>query len=254
MANIDIPIRADLQDLMQIPPCFDIKLPSPAPMKIQLPTGSSISAVADISKGVPTDCAMVFSLMVQLGPLLGSMECVLKILKLLKPLIDVVKGLPFPPVKAISDFIAAAADLSTCLLIPTPANLLPFIRDILCLILKMLKCMIGGLKSVIDVLGGLQLQLKVAVDENNTALQQSLECAQENASISAQHLMSSVEVLAAILALVQPIMELAGIEAFKLPAIAPDSDVESLKKGLEALQGVADSLETITQALGGCGS
>ena len=35
MANIDIPIRADLQDLMKIPPCFDIKLPQPAPMKIQ---------------------------------------------------------------------------------------------------------------------------------------------------------------------------------------------------------------------------
>ena len=201
MANIDIPIRADLQDLMKIPPCFDIKLPQPAPMKIQLPTGAALTAVADISKGVPTDCAMAFSLLLQIGPLLKD-----------------------------------------------------FIKDILCLILKMLRCLIGGLKSVVDVLSGLQLQLKVAIDEGNTELQKSLECAQENANTSAQHLMSSMEVLAAFLALVQPLMEMAGIEAFKLPAIGAETDVESLKKVLEVLTGVADSLHVITEGLGGCGS
>jgi hypothetical protein len=252
MATVPIPISVDLQELMKIPPCADIKLPQPAPMKIQLPTGSSISAVADISKGVPTDCAMVFSLLVQVMPLMASMECLLKILKLLKPLIDVVKGLPFPPVKAITDFAEAAKDLSTCLLIPTPANLLPFIRDILCLILKMLKCMIGGLKSVVDLLGGLQLQLQVAIDEGNTELQNSLQCSQENAATAASHLMSSVEVIAAVLALVTPLMELAGIEAFKLPAIGAETDVESLKVLLQTLTGISDSLETVTAALGGC--
>lgn len=252
MANIDIPIRADLQDLMKIPPCFDIKLPQPAPMKIQLPTGAALTAVADISKGVPTDCAMAFSLLLQIGPLLASMECLLKILKLLAPLIQVVKGLPFPPVKAISDFAVAAAELGPCLALPL--QLKDFIKDILCLILKMLRCLIGGLKSVVDVLGGLQLQLKIAIDEGNTELQKSLECAQENANTSAQHLMSSMEVLAAFLALVQPLMEMAGIEAFKLPAIGAETDVESLKKVLEVLTGVADSLHVITEGLGGCGS
>jgi hypothetical protein len=252
--TIDIPIPLDLQALMQLPSCEDVRLPKPAPMKVQLPTGSSISAVADISKGIPTDCAMGFSLLLQVGPLLGSMECLLKILKLLKPLIDVIKGLPFPPVKAINDFIAAAADLSTCLLIPTPANLLPFIRDILCLILRMLKCIIGGLKTIVDLMSGLQLQLKVAIEEGNTELQKQLECAQENAANGAAHLMGSMEALAAILALIEPVMGLAGLEPFKLPALGDASDVEGLKKGVEALQGVADSLETVTAALGGCGS
>jgi hypothetical protein len=254
MATVPIPISADLQGLMKIPPCTDLKLPKPSPMKVTLPTGGAITAVADISKGIPTDCAMVFSLVVQVMPLMASMECLLKILKLLKPLIDVIKGLPFPPIKAISDFIAAAKDLSTCLLIPTPAMLLPFVRDILCLILKMLKCMIGGLKTVVDVLGGLQLQLAVAIDEGNTELQKTLQCSQENAATAAEHLMSSMEVLAAVFALVGPLMEMAGVKGLKLPALGAGTDVESLKTVLETLQGVADSLETITAAIGGCGS
>jgi hypothetical protein len=254
MATVPIPISADLQGLMKIPSCVDIKLPQPAPLKVQLPTGGSITAVADISKGIPTDCAMVFSLIVQVMPLMASMECLLKILKLLKPLIDVIKGLPFPPVKAIGDFIAAAKDLSTCLLIPTPANLLPFVRDILCLILKMLKCMIGSLKTVVDVLGGLQIQLALAAEEGNTELQKTLQCSQENAATAAAHLMSSMEVLGAVLALVGPLMEMAGVKGLKLPALGAATDVESLQTVLQTLQGVADTLETITSGLGGCGS
>ena len=35
---------------------------------------------------------MTFNLMVQIAPLLASMDCILKILKLIKPLIDVVKS------------------------------------------------------------------------------------------------------------------------------------------------------------------
>jgi len=40
-------------------------------------------------------------------------------------------------------FAKAAADLAPCLLVPTPANLIPFLRDILCLILKLLHCFLN---------------------------------------------------------------------------------------------------------------
>jgi hypothetical protein len=251
MPNIDIPVSVELEVMFELPNCDDIKLPSPSPMKITLPTGSVMKAIADISKGIPTDCSASFSLLVQLAPLLGSMECLLKILKLLKPLIDVIKGLPFPPVKAINDFIEAAVDLKDCLLIPTPANLLPFIHDILCLILKMLKCVLGGLKTITEIMGGLGIQLKIAEGAGNSELLKALQCAQENAATSAQHLTQSMEPLVAILDLVGPIMGLAGLDPITLPAIGSQTDVESLKKAVDALQGVVDSIETIVDALPG---
>src|ERR1051325_3444868 len=138
MPQIDIKVKGDLKKAFDLPPCKAIKLPLPKPLKVQLPTGSSISAIGDISKGIPTDCSMTFSLMLQIAPLLASMECLLKVLKLIKPLIDVVKGLPVPPVKAIQGLGEAAMARVPCLLLPSPANMIPFIRDLLCLIIRAL--------------------------------------------------------------------------------------------------------------------
>ena len=64
------------------------------PLKIELPMGGSLKAFTDISKGIPTDCSMVFNLMVQLAPMLASIECLVRVLKLLAPLIEVIKGAP----------------------------------------------------------------------------------------------------------------------------------------------------------------
>src|SRR6266850_5674336 len=110
MPNFDIPVSVDVQKMLDIPPCIDLSLPKPSPMQITLPTGAVIKAVNDISKGIPTDCSMSFNLLIQLQPFLASFECLLRILKLLGALIKVVKGLPFPPIKAISDFVAAAGE------------------------------------------------------------------------------------------------------------------------------------------------
>ena len=252
MGNIDIPVNADVQAMFDIPPCADLRLPQPAPMQITLPTGSVIKAVNDISKGIPTDCAVSFSLLLQLGPILANMECLLRILKLLGALIKVIKGLPFPPVKAINDFVAAAGELAPCLAIPfNVPGLLQMIHDILCLILKMLKCLVGGLTTVVKTMKGLGLQLKIAEKDNNTELMQSIQCAQENAATSAQHLTASLEPLKAILDLVTPIMDLAGMSPFKLPEIGSASDVESLEKVVAALQDGVNTLDTIVSALPG---
>src|SRR5262245_59010048 len=96
MPSIDIPVPINLQKMFDLPPCEEIKLPAPSPIKIQLPTGGSIQAFTDISKGIPIDCWMTFNLLVQLAPLLASMECLVRVLKLIKPLIDVVKAIPNP--------------------------------------------------------------------------------------------------------------------------------------------------------------
>src|SRR5437588_9376794 len=149
MPNIDITVESDLQEAFQIPSCTELGLPNPGPLKVTLPTGGTITAFADISKGIPTDCALTFSLMLQIAPFLAATECLLKVLKLLKPLIDVVQGLPMPPVKALQDFAKAAVDLAPCLLVPTPASIIPFIKDLLCLILKVLNCLLSQMKSLL---------------------------------------------------------------------------------------------------------
>jgi hypothetical protein len=252
MPNIDIAVPPELNEMFALPACADIKLPKPEPLTIHLPTGGTLKAFTDISKGIPTDCSMTLSLLLQIGPLLASMDCLLKILKLLKPLIDVIKGLPFPPVKAISDFIAAAKDLVPCLLIPTPAVIAPFVKDILCLILKVLTCVVGQLKSIVEIMSGLQIQLKVAIKDGNGELQTALQCAQDNAATAASHLTQSIEPIAALLELVSPLLQLAGQKPLQLPGIGGATDVEALKTVVTTLEGVKDAIKVVTDALGGC--
>jgi hypothetical protein len=248
MPNIDIPISDELKKLFEMPKCVDISLPKPSPIKITLPTGGgSLNAIADISKGIPTDCSMSFTLMLQLAPFLASIECLIRVLKLLKPLIDVIKGLPFPPVEAISDFIKAAGELAECFNIF--ANIPFFIKDVLCLILKILNCLVGQLKTVVGLMSGLSLQIQTAQSAGNTELLASLQCAQENAATSAAHLTQAIEPVGALLELVGPLMEIAGAPAIKFPAIGSAADVEGLNQVITALEAVMQVIGTAAEAL-----
>ncbi len=254
MPSIDIPVPIDLQKMFDLPPCDKIKLPTPSPIKIQLPTGGSIQAFSDISKGVPTDCSMTFNLLVQLAPLLASMECLVKVLKLLKPLIDVVKALPDPIklTQVVPDFLNAAAELAPCLLVPTPASIIPFVRDILCLILQVLTCFLGQLNSLIGTMSGLTLQLNAARQSGNIELQRALECSQENAAISAQNLTNSIGPIGALLDLVGPFMDIAGVQPIQLPKLGSQTDIGSLNQAAEAIQSVVDAIKIVVGPLGGC--
>lgn len=252
MPKIDIEVSADLRKLFDLPPCEDIKLPAPSPIKVQLPTGGSLTAFSDISKGIPNDCSMSFNLLLQIAPLLASMECLVRVLKLIKPLIDVIQGLPMPPVKAIQEFAKAAADLAPCLLVPTPASMIPFIRDIICLIIKVLKCFLGQLKTIYGVMSGLKLQLNAAQTAGNFELQKTIECAQENAATSAAHLTNAIEPIGVLLNLVGPFMGIAGVEPITLPTLGSASDAEALNQTIQTLQGVVGTLQIAADALGGC--
>jgi hypothetical protein len=258
MPNIDIPLPLDIKKLFDLPPCNDIKLPSPSPMKITLPTGGSINALTDISKGIPTDCSMIFNLMLQIAPFLAATECLFKLLGLIAPLIDVVKGLgpPPDPIKlgsAIPKFLKAAADLAPCLLVVTGAPLIPFLRDLLCLIIKALNCFLGQMKTLLGIMKGITLQLDAASAAGNTELQRTLQCAQDNAATSAEHLTKSIEPIGVILKLAAPLMGLAGVGPIEIPTIGSDADIASLEQTVKTLQGVVGTLQIAADALGGCG-
>jgi len=257
MPNIDIEVSADLKALFELPPCEDLKLPSPSPLKITLPTGGSINALTDISKGIPNDCSMIFNLMLQISPFLAATDCLFKLLGLIAPLIDVVKALgpppdPFKLGSAIPKFLKAAADLAPCLLVVTGAPLIPFLKDLLCLIIKALNCFVDQLESVLGLMSGLTLDLNAAMASGNAELQRTLECAQENAAIAADHLTKSIEPIGVILKLAGPLMGLAGVGPIEMPAIGSETDLESLQGVIKTMKGVIGTLQIAADALGGC--
>lgn len=253
MSTVDIDVSDDLRELFDLPPCADLRIPGPKPLKVQLPTGGSITAFADLSKGIPTDCSMTFNLLLQIAPFIAATECLMKVLKLLKPLIDVIKGLPKPPSPGLLvEFGEAAAALAPCLLVPTPAAIIPFIRDLLCLILRVLNCFLSQMKSLLRVMDGLQLKLSLAQSSGNSDLVSTLQCAQANAEAQAQHLTASLEPIAVLLDLAGALFGIAGVPTIKLPQVGSDTDLKSLHAAVQAIQEVTVVITVVTDALGGC--
>jgi hypothetical protein len=99
-----------------------------------------------------TDCAMTADLQRQTAASLASAECLLKILALLKPLIDVINHLPSPSPSSLQEFDKAAVDLAPCFLMGTAGGALPLVRDLLCLSLRSLECLRDQSASASDVL------------------------------------------------------------------------------------------------------
>lgn len=252
MPNIDITVDADLSELFQLPACADLALPDASGLSVQLPTGGALQAFADISKGIPTDCALTFSLMLQIAPFLASIACLLKMLKLLKPLIDIIKGLPMPPVGALIEFGEAAAALAPCLLIPTPASIIPFIRDLLCLILKVLNCFLSEMKSLIRILGPLTLDLQAAQQSGNDELTATLQCANQNALTQAGQIMNSLGPVGMLLQIAGPLFDIAGVPSISMPSLGSASDLTALNSVIQTVQSVTGDIQIAVDLLGGC--
>ena len=256
MANIDIDVSADLQEMFALPDCVDISLPTPTKLKVQLPGGGTLSAFSDLSKGIPTDCALTFSLLMQIGPFLAATECLVKVLKLIQTVVDVLKSakLPTDLIGAIPKIVQAAEPVIECALSFTPAGLIPFIKDLLCLIIKVLKCFRGQLKSVLKIMEGTALQIEIAAVAGNDELLQSLNCAQQNAATQAQYMTQSLEALSIILDLAGDLMQIVGVGPIKLPTIGSQADLAALNDFLQAIQEVIATLQIAADALGGCDS
>jgi hypothetical protein len=251
MANIDIPVSPKLKELLETPKCLDLTLPKAKVPSLKLPTGSTMKGLADVSKAIPTDCSVTFSLLLQIGPILASMDCLLKILKALGAIIDLVTNPPPTPGK-IKKVLDAVANFGPCLAIPTGANLPFFIRDLLCLILKILKCAVDSLGSIAKIMQGLTLSLDTAAQEGNEDLIATLKCAQQNAQAQADSVLTSIEPLAVLLELASPVMDMAKVPPISFTAPGGAEGAEAIMSVVTVLQGVVEILETATDALGGC--
>lgn len=251
MANIDVALPPEIQRQLKLPVCADIRIKKPVLPKITLPTGGSIKGIADLTKGIPSDCSLNFSLAMQLAPIMASIECLVKVLALMKPLIEVVKAIPqpwkLPPL--IKDFVDAAAGLKDCLLVPTPLVMIPFVRDILLLILAMLRCVIQQLRSALALLSGLELKIATARSNGNSDLLSSLECARENGKTAMSSAVMGLEPIGILLELAEPFMGIAGVDPIKLPAAGDVEDLVAVEQTLTDLQSVIETIESVVQKL-----
>lgn len=252
---IDVPLPDSLKQYLAQPHCVDIALPKPGKIELCLPLGGRIQGLVDATKSIPDDCSLIFSLLLQLGPIMASIECLIKVLKLIKPLIDIIKAVPsLNPIKigeAMPDFLAAAKDVAGCIL-QVQLGVPMFVRDLMLLIAKFLHCVAGQIKSVAGLMGGLQLSLSTAQQNGNGELLAQLQCAQENANTQAAAAMSSLDAIAAILSLAEPFFGIAGIDPIKLPAIGSATDIDALTTTADTLEQISQALITAASALPGC--
>jgi hypothetical protein len=246
--DIEVGLGEEIAAFLAKPRCVDIALPEPGKVKLSLPTGGTIKGVNFDPNVIPTDCSLNLSLLLQLGPILANLECFIRVLKLIKPLIDVIKGLPFPPVEAIFKFGEAAAEVAECIVsFTTPLGMIPFVKDILLLIIRMLKCLVSALKSIIGVMEKLSLDMLAAA--GNPTQEALIQCAQDNAQRAATAQLQSVEPIMIILEIAAPIFEVAQVGPIEIPTLADAKDLEGIKSFISTMEEFIKTLELIVEAL-----
>lgn len=256
MPDIDIALPASVTAALEPPKCVDFSLPKPNIPELRIPIGSGFKGIPNPALGIPTDCSMNASLALQIAPMMASMECLLKVLGFLSTLIDVFKQLSTGNAFAIPGGLAEIADagleLADCLdMVLSPA--IPFgqfVKDLLLMIARMIRCMTQALGSIVEVLAGLELEISSAQQEGNDALLAQLECARDNARCSADGVMQSFDPIATILALAGPFFDLMpGAPTIELPQLASDTDLETLKTTLDTLEQTALTIEGLAEAI-----
>lgn len=219
------------------------------PPTVSLPFGD-MSAFGDFTTGLPSQCTMNFNLLIQLQPLLVSMGCLLKILNVIGKLEDVMNALnppnPFQLAEVIPKLIGAIAACGPCLPPVAFPALFITIKQILQLILSILKCFVDQLKSIIDF----QASIDVSSADGNPALQQALQCAQTNADNTMAAISGSLGAMQPMLDIVTMICGIIGLSVtipqVKGLAVAGDmaKTIDSLDSTLGTLQQVIDGIPT----------
>jgi len=163
--------------------------------------------------------------------LLVSMSCQLKILKLLKPLIEVIRGLPSPPLQALLEFSKVATELEPCLLVPSALAILPFVRDLLCIELRSLRCLLRNLQAV-----GTQ----AGADSGSST------------QLLARSILDSYVPIVGVLKLAAEFFQMAGIALPAEPILSGGTDPASLHADQVAIVAYTAKLQEVADAIGGC--
>lgn len=217
-------------------PC--ISLQSSKPLTVRLPFGGELRSLTNIADGPPTDCALAHSLMLQVAPMLGSMACMLNILKVIAALKNFVSSTPPNP----KDLIDAIEKLSDCLgIVLGPIPICKMVKDILLLIIAYLSCMIQALDSLLQF----QLSVDLNAAQGNPVLLASLECAQNNAQVTMQSLTEAMAGIQPIIDMANTALEIVGQEKISLPPMTASTPTAASMIGQDPLKPARDVVQTL---------
>jgi len=197
---------------------------------VGLPGGGKLVASATLKTQSPA-CTAVTNLQAQIAPWLAAISCQFLILKLLKPLIQIVRALPGAAPSALQEFSQAAEDLVPCLLAPSPAGVLPFVRDLLCLEIESLNCLRLNLQSM----------AKLAAVEPSAVSASDI-----------QGVLDSYQPIVGLLELANALVGSVGIGSLQAPPLAAGTDADSLAADQETLAAFVATLQVAVDSIGGC--
>ena len=224
-------------------PCIEIE--KKQQLSISLPFGGSLSSLTNIADGPPTDCALAHSLIIQIMPMMASMTCLLRVLKVVSAL----KGFVSNPVTGTDDLISAIDEMAECLgIVLSVPPICAMVKDILLLVISYLNCMIEAVESVLNFSVGIDLNAA----QGNPALLASLECAQKNAQTSLESTMGAMAGLQPLMELVNTTLSIIGEGPITLPPMSAETPSLSDLAGqdpLEPVKAVVDALQTAANAL-----
>ncbi len=213
-------------------PC--IKLPEvPDIPEINLFGGAKLTALLDISKGLPNQCQVTMNLLGQLAPTLAALAPILQILAV----IDAIKKFASNPLVNGPDLIAEIGKIAGLLTALTPVGLAGTIVGMLQLIISFIECVISLLKSSISLQADIALakaDLDLSIEPPSLVLQASLDCAEINASIALEQTTAMMGPIAPIVDAIGTVAALVGIE-IALPSadLSAAADVEAAITQLE---------------------
>jgi hypothetical protein len=229
------------------------KFPEPPKSRtLRLPGGGSLTAVADFPRSLPDQCQVSMRMLLQLGPFLGAMECVIRILKFCEWLIDFVKAVPSVPtnptkiIKLLGKLPPIAKDLLGCITAWTPVGYCAFIKDVLVMIIDFLRCVVELLKSIATQ--KLEIAVSMGDAQGNPELLEALQLAQDNADKMGLHAVNSCGPVFALLGTVGSFMSALGVGAIKVPSI-DDLTGGDAAAALQPLEDLVDTLSAIADAL-----
>jgi hypothetical protein len=197
---------------------------------IEVPSGGYLTGIVNLERS-PFDCAAISNLQTQVAPLISSMYCQIRILGLLKPLIGVIRELPNPSPNAVVQFLEAAEALEPCFLITSPSVVLPFLRDLLCVQIKSLTCLLRNLQGIVALASA------------------------EPAAVSSAQLQSVFDAYASIVNifdLAAGLFQMIGLDPLNAPVLSAGTDLTSMLQNQSAIAQLTNALQSAVNALGGC--
>lgn len=204
---------------------------------IQLPFGIELQAVADFSKGPPTQCAMLSNLLVQLTPAMAAMTPLLNVLSIFALLKDFVQG-------DVTKIPALVVALEKVIEMVTPLPFVAAVKSILLLIIAYLNCFIETVTGLLEFQASIDLSLAVG----NPDLQASLQCASGNASVAIQQMMLSLGPLGPVMEILKPFISMGGI-SIALPSVSSLQGEKDIEGALESLSKMLTDLQQVLEAL-----